>query len=119
MDEAINEKLEELAMLIIANSGAARSAAFEALEQAKKGNSESADKLLKSAGESLQEAHEAHRCLLQMDAAGQVPQMSVLLCHAQDHLMGSALAQDLIQEMITLHQALKPPAQGPAQDRGI
>ena len=39
MDEAINEKLEELAMLIIANSGAARSAAFEAREQAKKANS--------------------------------------------------------------------------------
>ena len=59
---------------------------------------------MESAEESLQTAHEAHRKLLQMDAKGQVDSVSILLCHAQDHLMGSALAGDLIKEMILLYK---------------
>ena len=96
MEENMQEKLEEIAMMIIANSGQARSDAFAALQEAKKGNFEDAEKLLKEAEESLQTAHESHRELLKM--------VSILLCHAQDHLMGSALALDLIREMIVLYQ---------------
>ena len=59
---------------------------------------------MESADKSLQSAVEAHRKLLQMDAKGQVDSVSILLCHAQDHLMGSALALDLIREMIVLYQ---------------
>ena len=97
MSEELQEALEEISMLIIANSGAARSAAFEALQAAKKKDFAQADQLMESAEKSLQTAHEAHRKLLQMDAKG-------LLCHAQDHLMGSALAGDLIKEMILLYK---------------
>ena len=102
MSEELQEALEEISMLIIANSGAARSAAFEALQAAKKKDFAQADQLMESAEKSLQTAHEAHRKLLQMDAKGQVDSVSILLCHAQDHLMGSALAGDLIKEMILL-----------------
>ena len=105
MEENMQEKLEEIAMMIIANSGQARSDAFAALQEAKKGNFEDAEKLLKEAEESLQTAHESHRELLKMDASGEVTQVSILLCHAQDHLMGSALALDLIREMIVLYLA--------------
>ena len=100
----VKEKLEEIAMMVIANSGQARSDAFAALQEAKKENFEDAEKLLKEAEESLQTAHESHRELLKMDASGEVTQVSILLCHAQDHLMGSALALDLIREMIVLYQ---------------
>lgn len=104
MSEELQEALEEISMLIIANSGAARSAAFEALQAAKKKDFAQADQLMESAEKSLQTAHEAHRKLLQMDAKGQVDSVSILLCHAQDHLMGSALAGDLIKEMIFLYK---------------
>ena len=104
MSEELQEALEEISMLIIANSGAARSAAFEALQVAKKKDFAQADQLMESAEKSLQTAHEAHRKLLQMDAKGQVDSVSILLCHAQDHLMGSALAGDLIKEMILLYK---------------
>ena len=104
MEENMQEKLEEIAMMIIANSGQARSDAFAALQEAKKENFEDAEKLLKEAEESLQTAHESHRELLKMDASGEVTQVRILLCHAQDHLMGSALALDLIREMIVLYQ---------------
>ncbi len=104
MNQEITEKLEEISMMIIANSGAARSGAFSALAEAKKGNFEAAQEQLRSAEESLQTAHESHRQLLKMDASGEVENVSILLCHAQDHLMGSALAMDLIKEMIELYK---------------
>ena len=107
MSEELMEKLEEISMMIIANSGAARSSAFAALAEAKKGNFEEADALLKSAEESLQVAHESHRELLKMDASGEVEKVSILLCHAQDHLMGSTLAEELIGEMIFLYRDKK------------
>ena len=47
MEENMQEKLEEIAMMIIANSGQARSDAFAALQEAKKGNFEDAEKILK------------------------------------------------------------------------
>lgn len=102
----MDEKLEEIAMMIIANSGAARSAYFEALGKAKSGDMEKAGEMLKTADESLQVAHESHRELLKMDAKGDVEKVSILLAHAQDHLMGSALAGDLIKEMILLYQKI-------------
>lgn len=104
MTEEMMEKLEEISMMIIANSGAARSSAFAALAEAKKGNFAEADTLLKQTEESLQIAHESHRELLRLDATGQVDKVGILLCHAQDHLMGSALAGDLIKELIALYQ---------------
>lgn len=107
MSEDLMEKLEEISMMIIANSGAARSSAFAALAEAKKGNFAEADELLKAADEKLQIAHESHRELLKMDASGEVDRVSILLCHAQDHLMGSALAGDLIREMICLYRDIK------------
>ena len=104
MNEELMEKLEEISMMIIANSGAARSNAFGALSAAKKGEFDEAEGLLKEAEEGLQVAHESHRELLKLDATGQVDRVSILLCHAQDHLMGSALAVDLIKEMVALYK---------------
>mgnify|MGYP002520150666 CR=1 FL=1 len=46
MNEELMEKLEEISMMIIANSGAARSSSFAALGEAKKGNFEEADELM-------------------------------------------------------------------------
>jgi PTS system cellobiose-specific IIA component len=99
-----NEKLEDIAMIIIANSGAARSSSFGALEEAKKGNFDTAEKMLKDADESLHLAHESHRELLKMDSKGEVDKVSILLAHAQDHLMNSTLAEELIKELIILYK---------------
>ena len=97
-----NEKLEDQAMLIIANAGAARSAAFEALASAKKNHFDTAKDHLKSAKEYADISHDAHNELLKMDANGEVEHMSLLLSHAQDHLMTAALAMELITEIIEL-----------------
>ena len=41
---------------------------------------------------------------LAAEASGQKVEMGILLVHAQDHLMTSMLAIELIQELIVLHR---------------
>lgn len=101
-----NEKLEEIAMMIIANSGEARSESFNALSEAEKGNFDEADRLLAKADDDLRIAHNSHSELLKLDCSGEIETMSVLLAHAQDHLMTSSLAKDLIKEMIVLYKRI-------------
>lgn len=95
---------EIIAMNIIANSGEARSFAFRALDEAKKGNYEESEKLMKSSKESAIEAHKVQTELLVSEADGEKADINVLLIHSQDHLMTSMLAQELIKEIIVLHE---------------
>lgn len=101
-----NNKLssEQVSMELIANSGDARSYAFQALNEAKKGNYEIAEQLLKQSEESSVKAHQAQTDLLFSEANGEKTEINVLLIHAQDHLMTSMLAQELIKEIILLHR---------------
>ena len=101
-----NEKLEEICMTIIANSGAGRSSAFEALNLAKQGRYAEADGMLATAHTQFHDAHEAHRSLLQMDAQGELGCPSVLVTHAQDHLMTSVRAEELIREIMLLYRKI-------------
>ena len=64
MEENMQEKLEEIAMMIIANSGQARSDAFAALQEAKKGNFEEkniqdAKKLIVASFKSMQDEQDS------------------------------------------------------------
>lgn len=50
------------------------------------------------------EAHHIQTGLLTDEGNGEGPQVNLLLVHAQDHLMTSMLAQELIAELIELHE---------------
>ncbi len=95
---------EMISFGIIANAGDARSFAFAALEEAKVGNFEEAEKLLKKSDEAATLAHKAQTELLFKEAQGDKTPVDVLLVHAQDHLMTSMLAVELIREMINLYK---------------
>lgn len=97
---------EMIAMGIIASAGDARSFAFAALEEAKKGNFEEADELLVKCKEAGVAAHQSQMDLLTAQANGNAPEMDVLLVHAQDHFMTSMLAEELIREIIQLYKKL-------------
>lgn len=99
-----NEAIDMVSMTIIANSGDARSYAYGALEAAKVGNFEEADELLKKSDESATLAHKAQTDLLFKEANGEHQEVNVLLVHAQDHLMTSMLAVELIKEIILLYK---------------
>lgn len=98
--------IETIAMSLVGNSGEARSLAFEALYEAKKGNLKKADELLKESHKKNLIAHEMQTQLIFNEADGEKVEMSLLMVHAQDHLMTSLLARELIIELIELYKKL-------------
>ena len=96
------DELIDTSMMLIVHSGDARAAAFHALQEAKAGNFEEAKKLM--AESKALEAHHIQTGLLADEGNGEGPQVTLLLVHAQDHLMTSMLAQELIEELIDLHE---------------
>lgn len=95
---------EMISFGIIAHAGDARSYAFGALEAAKAGNFEEAEALLKQSNDAAVEAHHMQTELLVNEANGNKTPVDVLLVHAQDHLMTSMLAVELIKELINIYK---------------
>ena len=96
------EELEEVVMGLIINSGQARSLAYAALKQAKQGDFAAAKAMMDQSRMALNEAH-----LVQTKLIEGKMKVSLVLVHAQDHLMTSMLARELITELIELHEKLK------------
>ncbi len=100
-------KDEEKIFTIISGSGTAKSMIFKAIRESRKGQFEQATKLLQSADDELKKAHSVQTELLQRESAGNMEcNISLLMVHAQDHLMTSTLARDLADEMIELRREL-------------
>ena len=95
---------EMISFGIIAHAGDARSYAFGALEAAKAGNFEEAEALLKQSNDAAVEAHHMQTELLVNEANGNKTPVDVLLVHAQDHLMTSMLAVEVIKELIEIYK---------------
>ena len=95
---------EMISFGIIAHAGDARSYAYGALAAAKAGNFEEAAELLKQSDAAAVEAHHMQTDLLINEANGNKTTVDVLLVHAQDHLMTSMLAVELIKELIELYK---------------
>ena len=100
----MNTNLEEIIFNIIGYAGTARSMCFEALALAKDGKIAEADALIVEAKEELLKVHGMQTALIQSEAAGEKNEVSLLLVHAQDHLMTAMLAKDLIVELIDMHR---------------
>ncbi len=97
---------EAVVMDIIINAGEARSLCYESLAKARKHELEQAKTLLHQAKESLNKAHLIQTQLIEADQGeGKVP-MTLVMVHAQDHLMNSILAHELVTEMVYLHEKL-------------
>ena len=99
--------LEEVVFTIISHAGDAKSLCFEALAMAKKGEVEKADALIKDAQNELYETHNIQNSMIQKEASGEKLELSLLLMHAEDHLMTAILAKDLIEEMIEIYRENK------------
>ncbi|WP_019244161.1 PTS lactose/cellobiose transporter subunit IIA [Bacillus massilioanorexius] len=98
--------METIIMGIILNAGNARSTAMEALKEAKQGNFELAEKYIEEATQALGEAHKSQTALIQGEARGEKSEISILLIHAQDHLMTAMTLKDLAGEMVELYKRI-------------
>lgn len=97
-------ELEEIVFTIISHAGNAKSLCFQALKLAKGGNFKEAEELIKKANEELYETHKIQNSMIQKEASGEKQELSLLLMHAEDHLMNAMLAKDLIVELIDMHR---------------
>lgn len=98
------DSMEEIIMKLIVESGEAKSAAFEAIHAARKGEFKQAEERLKFAGTHLMEAHHRQTALIQQEATGERHEVSLLMVHAQDHLMTAMVVRDLAQEFLALYR---------------
>ncbi|MBH8599721.1 MULTISPECIES: PTS lactose/cellobiose transporter subunit IIA [Thermoactinomyces] len=99
--------LEQEIFNIILHAGNARGLAYEALEATETFDFDRADQLLKQAEEELEKAHETQTKLIQAEMNGTTFEKSLLLIHAQDHLMTAVSEQKLIERMIRVIKKLK------------
>lgn len=92
---------------IISHGGNAKSLAYEALTAAEDNNFEKASTLMKEAEEELNKAHSMQTSLIQSEINGTAFEKSLLMIHAQDHLMTAISEKSLIERMITMHQKME------------
>ena len=91
--------LEQLCMEIILYSGNARGYILESMDYIKPKNEEKIAELMLLAKDELNHAHKKQTTLLAAEAGGNGIQTSVLLIHAQDHLMTTITMRDLVEKL--------------------
>lgn len=99
---------EEIIMQIIVSAGLARSLSMEAIMMAKEGKFREAEELISKASLELGNAHKVQTSLIQREAGGENVSTTLLMIHAQDHLMNTITIKDLALEFIDLHRRISP-----------
>mgnify|MGYP001088427925 FL=1 len=80
---------------------------FEAIKEAKSGNIDKARECIEKSKESIHKAHKFQTELIQNEANGNKTEISVILIHAQDHLMTAMNFQQLAEEFIDVYERLE------------
>ncbi|KON87936.1 PTS mannose transporter subunit IIA [Sporosarcina globispora] len=96
----------EVVMGLIMHSGNAKSLGMEAVQAAKNGDFKAAGQKLEEANEEIVQAHHAQTGLLTQEASGETFKVTLLMIHAQDHLMNTITFLDLAKELIDVHKIL-------------
>lgn len=102
---AAAQSIEVTAMQMILHSGNARSNLIMALREVKEKNYKNSKELLAEAEQMLSEAHKTHGDLIQKEAAGEGTDFSLLLMHAEDHLMSTVTMKEMIKELVQIFES--------------
>jgi PTS system cellobiose-specific IIA component len=100
------ENIEETIFQLILHGGNGRSAAMEAIMKAKLQDFSGAAEKLQEASDALNEAHHIQTALIQSEIRGENTEISLLMVHAQDHLMNAITVRDLAAEMVEMFEKL-------------
>ncbi len=100
--------METTIMTLLVNAGEARSQCMAALACARGGDFDQAGRLLADSDNFIKAAHRIQTDLIGADQGeGKIP-ITLIMVHAQDHLMNAILARELINEMVILYQRQQP-----------
>lgn len=97
---------EEEIMGIIMNAGDANRCVFEALDYVEENDYDQAKKSMKEAHANMLKAHKVQTSLIVEECKeNAVPQqVSLMMVHAQDHLMNAVLLIDFVDKMISIFE---------------
>ena len=104
MQGEMDMDLEMIIMNIINYSGQARSLSMEAIQYGKTEDFEKARENLDNANENISKAHKSQTELIQSEARGDKQELTLLLVHAQDHLMNAITIRDMAREFVDLYE---------------
>ncbi|CUH96780.1 hypothetical protein P22_2891 [Propionispora sp. 2/2-37] len=96
---------EETLMMMILGAGEANRLAMSAISEVKSKNFDKARELIKEASKKSVETHKIQTELIQKEARNEKVELSLLMVHAQDHLMNSILVIDMVEELIDVFEA--------------
>ncbi|BEP29737.1 PTS lactose/cellobiose transporter subunit IIA [Helicovermis profundi] len=99
--------LEMIIFQIITHSGDAKSSLFEAIAFAKKNDFKNAEIKINEAESKIVLAHNEQTKLIQNEASGKTTEISLLMVHAQDHLMNTLMFKDIAKEFIELYKKIE------------
>ncbi|MGI8387513.1 PTS lactose/cellobiose transporter subunit IIA [Robertmurraya sp. P23] len=99
--------MEETIFQIILHGGNGKSCSMEAIAAAKRGDFTEARAKLQEAADALNEAHHVQTSLIQGEIRGEKVEISLLMVHAQDHLMNAITMKDLATEFVELYETIK------------
>ncbi|OEG62677.1 MAG: PTS cellobiose transporter subunit IIA [Halanaerobium sp. MDAL1] len=100
-------ELQDSLIEIISLSGDVKKKFLEAVKYAKKGEAEKAEEIYEKADDQLINAHLKQTELIKQEANGEKIESSLMLTHAQDHLMTAILLRDMAKEFMDLYSRLE------------
>lgn len=101
------EEIQMLSFNIILHAGNARSDAMEAIGLAKEYKFAEAREKIVEADKEFTQAHHGQTKLLQDEANGKKSEITIILIHAQDHLMTAMTVKELANEMIDMYERME------------
>lgn len=103
----MNEELEQIALELIAASGTSKSLFVEAMNLAKQGKLDEAEKKMIEAKNIFVEGHKVHANLLTLEANNQNLKIPLLIIHAEDQMASVEVIEIQTEQIITLYKILK------------
>ncbi|WP_028042929.1 PTS lactose/cellobiose transporter subunit IIA [Candidatus Stoquefichus massiliensis] len=97
------EEIQSIAFQLIAYSGEAFDHYYKSIDLARLGEIEHANNEIKIGNSKLTKAHNSQRELLTAEARNENIEFSIILVHAQDHLMTTIMFERVAKEFIQLY----------------
>lgn len=101
------QELQVISFQLVANVGEASTHFSSAIQCAREGRFEDAEGEMSLANECIVQAHRSQTDLLRAEIAGEDIDFSLLLVHAQDHLMTTISFGRLAEEFVRLYQEVR------------
>ena len=100
------ERLELISFKIISAVGMAKSNYIEAMKISECGNIDLSNEKIQEGDKFLNDAHDVHSELIQLEASGKSVTPNILLIHAEDQLISTETIKIMAKEIIKLNKRI-------------